>query len=80
MTGETAKPLSPEQATLAQLGALNPLWMMFLGASTAGMAFWGMTRWMRLAAPDKVADTVVKLRLVKPAPAPVAAPGPAPVP
>lgn len=66
---DAAKPL--DTAAMVQLGALSPLWMLFLGASTAGMAYWGMTRWMRLAAPELAVGNVVKLRLVKPqAPSP----------
>ena len=61
---------NPEQASLAQLGAMSPLWLLFLGATSAGMAYWGMTRWMRLATPERVAGAVVKLRLVKPEPTP----------
>ena len=71
---EPAKPFNPSQAALAQVGALSPLWLMFIGASTAGIAVWSMTRWMRLAAPEPVADTVVKLRLVKPVPQPAVEP------
>jgi hypothetical protein len=64
---EPAKSFSAEQAALAQLGALSPLWLLFVGASTAGIAYWGMTRWMRLAMPERAAEPV-RLRLVKVAP------------
>jgi hypothetical protein len=67
-----AKPMfNPQTASMAHLGAMSPLWMMFMGASTAGMAYWGMTRWMRLATPEAITENVVKLRLVKSSPAPV---------
>jgi hypothetical protein len=59
---DAAKPL--DAAAMVQLGAMSPLWMMLVGASTAGMAYWGMTRWMGLATPAKIAENVVKLRLV----------------
>jgi hypothetical protein len=66
----SAKPIL-DAAAMAQLGALSPLWMLFLGASTVGMAYWGMTRWMHLAMPERGVENVVKLRLVKtPAPKP----------
>ena len=72
-TSDAVKPTF-DAAAMAQLGAMSPLWMLFLGASTAGMAYWGMTRWMRLATPERMVENVVKLHLVKPASAPVAEP------
>ena len=72
---EAPKPLSPEQAAMAQVGAFSPLWMLFVGASTAGIAFWSMTRWMQLATPERLAEPV-KLRLVQPAAEPKAEPAP----
>ena len=66
---DTGKP-ALDAAAMAQLGAMSPLWMMFLGASTAGIAYWSMTRWMALATPERIKENVVKLRLVRPAPAP----------
>ena len=60
-----------EQATLAQVGAMSPLWMLFVGASAMGMAYWSMTHWMRLATPGRAPGPAVKLRLVKPEPAAV---------
>jgi hypothetical protein len=71
-SSDSAKPIL-DAAAMAQLGALSPLWMLFLGASTVGMAYWGMTRWMHLAMPERAVENVVKLRLVK-TPAPKAAP------
>jgi hypothetical protein len=67
-SSDSAKPMF-DAAAMAQLGALSPLWMLFIGASTAGMAYWGMTRWMRLAVPERIAQNVVTLRLVKSGPA-----------
>ncbi len=60
--------LNAQQAALVQLGALSPLWFMFLSASSIGMAYWTATRWMTLGAPQRPMATVVKLRLVQPAP------------
>jgi hypothetical protein len=66
---------SPRQAMM--LGALSPLWMMYMGASTMGMAYWGMTRWMTtMAKPERFSAPVVQLRLVKPVARPVAVPDP----
>lgn len=31
------------------IGAASPLWFMFAGAASAGVAYWWMTRWMRPA-------------------------------
>lgn len=40
--------LDKVQAVLrVPVGAASPLWFMFAGAATAGMAFWWMTRWAR---------------------------------
>ncbi len=74
--GSSLPPFPGQQRALAQLGAMSPLWMLFMGASTMGMAYWGMTRWMQLATPQKAGGTVVKLRLVKPAALPAAVPAP----
>jgi hypothetical protein len=48
---EPAQGFTAEQAALMQLGAMSPLWLLFAGASTVGIAYWSMTRWMKLAAP-----------------------------
>lgn len=57
---ETAKALS------LPLGVVSPLWMMFAGAATAGVAYWWMTRWTRptnleakLAAPEAALEPVI---------------------
>lgn len=39
-------PLSGKALSLP-LGVVSPLWMMFAGAATAGVAYWWMTRWTR---------------------------------
>jgi hypothetical protein len=60
---------SPEagKALSLPLGVVSPLWMMFAGAATAGVAYWWMTRWTRptnleaqLAAPEPEAQPVVE--------------------
>ena len=66
---EAPKALSAEQAAFTQIGAMSPLWLLFVGASTAGIAYWGLTHWMRLAAPERMTSPV-RLRLVKPEPEP----------
>ncbi len=63
-SSDSGKPIL-DAAAMAQLGALSPLWMLFIGASTVGMVFWGMTRWMQLAIPERGGENVVKLHLVK---------------
>ena len=73
---EPAKSFSAEQAALTQSGAMSPLWLLFVGASTVGIAYWGMTRWMKLATPERMVEPV-RLRLVKPEPE--AKPEPVPV-
>lgn len=52
----------------APIGAASPLWLMFAGAATAGMAFWWMNRW-RVAPTNLEAVLAPEL----PAPAPVEA-------
>lgn len=47
-----------EKAMLFPVGAASPLWLMFAGAATAGMAFWWATRWR----------TATNLEAVLPAP------------
>ena len=39
--------VSPAAALYVPIGAASPLWFMFTGAATAGVAYWWMTRWMR---------------------------------
>ena len=53
---EPTKAFSPEQAAFTQIGAMSPLWLLFMGASTAGIAYWSMTRWMKLATPERMAQ------------------------
>jgi hypothetical protein len=50
-----AEPQSPPEITLDKVqsalrlpvGVASPLWFMFAGAATAGMAYWWMIRWAR---------------------------------
>ena len=39
--------VSPASAFHVPIGAVSPLWFMFTGAASAGVAYWWMTRWMR---------------------------------
>lgn len=39
--------VSPAAALHVPIGAASPLWFMFTGAASAGVAYWWMTRWMR---------------------------------
>lgn len=37
--------LEPRKALYFPVGAASPLWFMFAGAASAGVAYWWMTRW-----------------------------------
>lgn len=37
--------LEPQKALYFPVGAASPLWFMFAGAASAGVAYWWMTRW-----------------------------------
>lgn len=37
--------LDPRAALHVPIGAASPLWLLFAGAATSGMAYWWMTRW-----------------------------------
>ena len=39
--------VTPTAALHVPIGAASPLWFMFAGAASAGVAYWWMTRWMR---------------------------------
>ena len=39
--------VTPAAAFHVPIGAASPLWFMFTGAASAGVAYWWMTRWMR---------------------------------
>ncbi len=63
-------PDSPKSFALP-IGAASPLWLAFVGAASAGVAYWWMTRWARsprvttgpsvaLAAPVEAAAVVVE--------------------
>ena len=39
--------VTPAAALYVPIGAASPLWFMFTGAASAGVAYWWMTRWMR---------------------------------
>lgn len=55
--------LDVQKALYAPLGAASPLWFLFGGAASAGLAYWWMTRWTdrthleALLAPTTVALT-----------------------
>lgn len=49
------------------LGAASPLWLMFAGAASAGVAYWWMTRWTA-ATHLEAAFGAVDLPLTTPAP------------
>lgn len=37
--------LDPQKALYVPVGAASPLWLLFAGAASAGVAYWWMTRW-----------------------------------
>ena len=37
--------LDPQKALYIPVGAASPLWFLFAGAASAGLAYWWMTRW-----------------------------------
>ncbi|CAN7279553.1 hypothetical protein LJR164_001363 [Phenylobacterium sp. LjRoot164] len=37
--------LDPQKALYIPVGAASPLWFLFAGAASAGVAYWWMTRW-----------------------------------
>lgn len=39
--------VTPAAALYVPIGAASPLWFMFTGAASAGVAYWWLTRWMR---------------------------------
>ncbi|MBR7619324.1 hypothetical protein JKL49_07990 [Phenylobacterium sp. 20VBR1] len=39
--------VTPAAALHVPIGAASPLWFMFTGAASAGVAYWWMTRWLR---------------------------------
>ena len=57
-----------EKALTMPIGAASPLWAMFAGAATAGVAFWWLTRWRSATNLEAV------LVAAEPAPLPVEEP------
>lgn len=57
-----------EKALTLPIGVASPLWAMFAGAATAGVAFWWLTRWRSATNLEAV------LVAAEPAPLPVAEP------
>lgn len=65
MTSPFAEAFEPKDAAKAlrlPIGAASPLWLMFAGAASAGVAYWWFSRWR----------TVTNLEALLPEPAPVA--------
>lgn len=65
--------LSPQSPNpfYVPLGAASPLWLMFAGAASAGVAYWWMTRWTA-ATHLEAAFGAADLPLEAPAPDPQA--------
>ncbi len=80
MVASLEKPPEAGKAMSLPLGVVSPLWMMFAGAATAGVAYWWMTRWTRptnleaeLAAPEAASEVVLEA-VAEVAPEPVVEP------
>ncbi len=56
------------------LGFASPLWLAFGAATTAGVAWWWMTRWTKAFNVEAVASTSVAEPATEPAPVPASAP------
>jgi hypothetical protein len=59
-----------QTAMRVPVGGLSPLWMMFAGAASAGVAYWWMTRWTRpvnleALLPEPPAETPVEVEAVE---------------
>lgn len=74
----TVPTFDPEKALRVQIGAFSPLWFPIGVAAIAGLAVWSMTRWMRLATPEGVAEAEAPVEPASFAPAAEPAPEPEP--
>ncbi|WP_312165674.1 hypothetical protein [Phenylobacterium sp.] len=74
--------LDTQKALFVPVGAASPLWFLFAGAASAGVAYWWMTRWgdranlEALLAPARSAPVEIDLpapeaQVVEPEPEPV---------
>jgi len=68
-----------ETALRFPVGAFSPLWMMFAGAASAGVAYWWMARWAKPVNLEALLGARAPAPVLKPAPEPAteAAPEPA---
>lgn len=63
--------LEPQKALYFPVGAASPLWFMFAGAASAGVAYWWMTRWAERTNLEAVFGSASPAEPVEiPAPAP----------
>jgi hypothetical protein len=46
-SGKSAAGFEPGKVFSAPLGVASPLWLAFMGAASAGVAFWWLTRWVK---------------------------------
>lgn len=63
------------KALYIPMGVASPLWFLFAGATTAGLAYWWMTRWPTLATNleamfEPVASPEIALPVPEPEPTP----------
>jgi hypothetical protein len=71
--------LDPQKAFNIPLGAASPLWFMFAGAASAGVAYWWMTRWVEHANLEALLGPAKPQLVSAPEPAPELIPEPATV-
>ena len=71
-------PGEPGRGFYAPLGAASPLWLLYAGAASAGVAYWWMTRWPMMAV-NLEASLATDLPVPEPAPEPPALLDEAPV-
>jgi predicted flap endonuclease-1-like 5' DNA nuclease len=68
-----------EKAMGMPLGFASPLWLAFGAATTAGVAWWWMTRWTKALNIEALAPTPAPVAKLDPTPKPAAVAKPAPV-
>jgi hypothetical protein len=71
--------LDPQKAFNIPVGAASPLWFMFAGAASAGVAYWWMTRWVEHANLEALLGPAKPQLVSAPEPSPELIPEPATV-
>lgn len=71
---EGRAPLDPQKALYVPLGVASPLWLLFGGAASAGLAYWWMTRWADRTHLEAVLAAPAAMTLPEPVVEPVIEP------